>query len=50
VVSGLMRKGHAIRPAAEFFTRTGHAHALSFRDGTVLGGADPRGDGAALGF
>ncbi len=50
VVSGLMRKGHAIRPASEFFTRTGHAHALSFRDGTVLGGADPRGDGAALGF
>jgi gamma-glutamyltranspeptidase / glutathione hydrolase len=50
VVSGLARKGHAIRPAAEFFSRTGHAHAVSFRDGTLLGGADPRGDGAALGF
>jgi len=50
VVSGLARKGHAIRPAPEFFTRTGHAHAVSFRDGTLLGGADPRGDGVALGY
>jgi len=50
VVSALVRKGHAIRPAPEFFTRTGQAHAISFRDGTMLGGADPRGDGAALGF
>ena len=50
VMAALTRKGHAIRPAPEFFTRTGHAHAISFRDGTMLGGADPRGDGAALGF
>jgi gamma-glutamyltranspeptidase/glutathione hydrolase len=50
VIGGLTRKGHAIRPAPEFFTRTGHAHAIVFRDGTLLGGADPRGDGAALGF
>ena len=50
VVSALIRKGHAIRPAPELFTRTGQAHAVSFRDGTLLGGADPRGDGAALGF
>src|SRR3989442_1080724 len=50
VVAGLVRKGHPIKPAPEFFTRTGHAHAISFRDGTMLGGADPRGDGVALGF
>src|SRR3989441_92890 len=50
VASALVRKGHPIKPAPEFFTRTGHAHAISFRDGTMLGGADPRGDGAALGF
>jgi gamma-glutamyltranspeptidase/glutathione hydrolase len=50
VFAGLVRKGHAIKPAPEFFTRTGHAHAITFRDGALLGGADPRGDGAALGF
>jgi gamma-glutamyltranspeptidase len=50
VVSALTRKGHAIRPAAEFFIRTGQAHAVSFHNGTLLGGADPRGDGAALGY
>jgi gamma-glutamyltranspeptidase/glutathione hydrolase len=50
VLSALARKGHPIKPAPEFFTRTGHAHAIVFRDGTMLGGADPRGDGLALGF
>jgi gamma-glutamyltranspeptidase len=50
VVAGLVRKGHPIKPAPEFFTRTGQAHAISFRDGTMLGGADPRADGVALGF
>lgn len=50
VVSALMRKGHAIRPAPDWFVRTGQAHAVSVRDGTLLGGADPRGDGAALGY
>jgi gamma-glutamyltranspeptidase/glutathione hydrolase len=50
VFAALARKGHAIKPAPEFFTRVGHAHAIVFRDGTMLGGADPRGDGVALGF
>ena len=50
IASALVRKGHAIRPAPELFTRTGQAHAVSFGDGALLGGADPRGDGAALGF
>jgi len=50
VASGLVRRGHAIRPAPDFFGRTGHAHVVSFRDGTLLGGADPRGDGVALGY
>src|ERR671937_2301399 len=49
-IRGLVRRGHAIRAAPEFFTRTGHAHAVSFGDGALLGGADPRGDGVALGF
>ena len=41
--------GHPIKSAPDFFVRTGHAHAIAFRDGTMLGGADPRGDGVALG-
>jgi len=50
VFTGLARKGHPVKPAPPLFTRTGQAHALTFRDGTMFGGADPRGDGAALGF
>jgi len=50
VFTGLARKGHPLKPAPALFTRTGQAHALVFRDGTILGGADPRGDGVALGF
>ena len=50
VVEALRARGHPVRRAPEFFVRTGHAHAIVFRDGTLLGGADPRGDGAALGF
>lgn len=50
VFAGLARKGHNIRPAPELFVKVGHAHAIRFASGTMLGGADPRGDGAALGF
>jgi gamma-glutamyltranspeptidase / glutathione hydrolase len=50
VIGALARKGHAVKPAPDFFMRVGHAHAIVFRDGTMLGGADPRGDGVALGY
>jgi gamma-glutamyltranspeptidase/glutathione hydrolase len=50
VFRGLARKGHTVQPAPALFTRCGHAHALVIRDGTLYGGADPRGDGVALGF
>jgi gamma-glutamyltranspeptidase/glutathione hydrolase len=50
VFSGLARKGHALKPGPEFFSKVGHAHGIVLRDGTLMGGADPRGDGAALGF
>jgi gamma-glutamyltranspeptidase len=50
VVDALAARGHAVKRAPDFFMRTGHAHAIVFRDGTLLGGADPRGDGAALGY
>ncbi len=46
----LRARGHSVKAAPDFFMKTGHAHAIAFRDGTLLGGADPRGDGAALGF
>jgi gamma-glutamyltranspeptidase len=50
VVTMLGRRGHRIRPALPFFQKMGHAHGIVVRDGTLMGGADPRGDGAALGF
>ena len=50
VFRGLARKGHTVQPAPALFTRCGHAHALVLRDGTLFGGADPRGNGVALGF
>jgi gamma-glutamyltranspeptidase/glutathione hydrolase len=50
VVSALRRRGHAIKTVPELFYRVGHAHAIGVRDGVLSGGADPRGDGMALGF
>ena len=50
VLAGLARKGHQVKPAPSLFYKVGHAHAIALRDGTLLGGADPRGDGVALGF
>jgi len=50
VLAGLEAKGHRIKTAPELFWRCGHAHGIVLRDGTLFGGADPRGDGAALGF
>src|SRR2546426_320296 len=50
VVAALEGRGHRVKTAPEFFTRVGHAHGIVPRDGTLMGGADPRGDGAALGF
>jgi gamma-glutamyltranspeptidase/glutathione hydrolase len=50
VLTALARRGHRIKPAPEFFMKVGHAHGVTFADGTMFGGADPRGDGAALGL
>ncbi|MGH7332285.1 MAG: gamma-glutamyltransferase [Candidatus Rokuibacteriota bacterium] len=50
VVTALERRGHRLRVESEFLHRVGHAHAIVFRAGTLMGGADPRGDGIALGF
>ena len=50
VREGLTRKGHQVVPVSDCFARMGHAHGISLADGTLRGGADPRGDGAAIGF
>ena len=50
VFTALTRRGHNIRPAPALFPKVGHAHAIALRDGVLFGGADPRGDGVALGF
>jgi gamma-glutamyltranspeptidase/glutathione hydrolase len=50
VLTGLTRKGHRVKVAPAFFYKAGHAHGIAVRDGTLLGGADPRCDGVALGF
>jgi len=50
VLAGLVAKGHRVKTAPELFWRCGHAHGIVLRDGTLMGGADPRGDGVALGY
>ena len=50
VFGALARKGHNIKPAPALFSKVGHAHAITFHDGLMVGGADPRGDGVALGL
>jgi gamma-glutamyltranspeptidase len=50
VLDGLVAKGHRVKTAPELFWRCGHAHGIVLRDGTLMGGADPRGDGVALGY
>jgi gamma-glutamyltranspeptidase/glutathione hydrolase len=50
VFTRLRKRGHPMTEAPELFYRVGHAHGLMVRDGVLSGGADPRGDGMALGF
>ncbi len=50
VLAGLVARGHRLKTAPELFWRCGHAHGIVLRDGTLMGGADPRGDGVALGY
>jgi len=50
VREALARRGHNVITVSDWFSRMGHAHGITLRDGTLTGGADPRGDGAALGY
>src|SRR6266850_2359245 len=49
VLAALEAKGHRVKPAPDLFWRCGQAHGIALRAGTMMGGADPRGDGVALG-
>src|SRR5262249_47261327 len=49
-LTALAARGHRVKAAPELFWRCGHAHGIVLRDGTLMGGADPRGDGVALGY
>jgi gamma-glutamyltranspeptidase/glutathione hydrolase len=50
VLDALAEKGHQVQPVPDWFIRVGHAQGITCQDGALRGGADPRGDGAALGF
>jgi gamma-glutamyltranspeptidase len=39
-----------VEAVSDWFARMGHGHGITLDDGTLRGGADPRGDGAALGY
>jgi gamma-glutamyltranspeptidase len=50
VRAALARRGHQVEAVSDWFARMGHGHGITRDDGTLRGGADPRGDGAALGY
>jgi gamma-glutamyltranspeptidase/glutathione hydrolase len=51
VITALRRLGHPITAVDELFYRVGQAHGVMVHpDGVLSGGADPRGDGMALGI
>jgi gamma-glutamyltranspeptidase/glutathione hydrolase len=51
VATDLQQRGQPVAMARDFDDRMGHAAAIKLHgDGTLEGGADPRGDGAALGY
>lgn len=49
-LGGLRRRGHRVEAVSDFYNQMGHAQGIVVRDGTLMGGADPRGDGIALGY
>jgi len=52
VVAELRRRGHSVAMTTDYSDLMGHAGAIMINRGTAVlhGGADPRGDGAAIGF
>jgi len=51
VREALTRRGHNVAPVSDWFAQVGHAQGVAIlKDGVLRGGADPRGDGAAVGY
>jgi len=50
VITALQKQGHQVSVARRYDDTMGHAAAISIDDGLLEGGADPRGDGAAIGY
>jgi gamma-glutamyltranspeptidase len=51
VITGLAQRGHSIMTEGAWFEPSGHAQAIAITpDGVLQAGADPRGDGYALGW
>jgi gamma-glutamyltranspeptidase/glutathione hydrolase len=50
VIDEMRQRGHNVKVVSDWFTQMGHGHGITLTDGTLRGGADARGDGAALGF
>jgi len=51
VVSGLEDRGHTVTVVRGYDETMGHAQAIRLHeDGSLSGGADPRGDGSAIGY
>jgi gamma-glutamyltranspeptidase len=52
VIAELRRRGHTLNVIAPWDERVGHAQAIRIdpESGMRYGGADPRGDGLALGY
>jgi len=51
VQEALTRRGHHVAPVSDWFAQVGQAQAVAvLKDGVLRGGADPRGDGAAVGY
>lgn len=49
-LAGLGRRGHRVEAVSGFYDHMGTAQGVVIKDGTLMGGADPRGDGIALGY
>jgi gamma-glutamyltranspeptidase len=50
VRAALGRRGHRVMAVSEWFNRMGHGQGITLHGGTLRGGADPRADGAAIGY
>jgi gamma-glutamyltranspeptidase len=50
VRAALARRGHRVMAVSDWFNRMGHGQGITLHGGTLRGGADPRADGAAIGY